>query len=100
MTSREVSMRYEFENVKISREKRYSLGKETTTNKYYLSFPVSPPNQRYVEFEEYYEISSEQLDEFLENEDVLIEFLVKCRTRKMDHLFIFYPIAPVRGYPT
>ena len=42
-------MRYEFENVKISREKRYSLGKETTTNKYYLSFPVSPPNQRYVE---------------------------------------------------
>ena len=99
MTLREASMRYEFENMKISREKRYSLGKETTTNKYYLSFPVSPPNQRYVEFEEYYEISSEQLDEFLENEDALIEFLDKCRRRKMDHLFLFYPIAPIRGYP-
>ena len=100
MTLGEASMRYEFEDIKISREKRYSLGKETTTNKYYLSFPVSPPNHRYVEYEEYYKISSEQLSDFLETEDSLIEFLEKCRRRKMDHLFLFYPIAPIRGYST
>ena len=93
-------MRYEFKNIMTTREKRYSLGKETTTNKYYLSFPVSPPNHRYVEYEEYYEISSEQLSKFLENEDPLIEFLEKCRRRKMDHLLLFYPIAPIRGNPT
>ena len=92
-------MRYEFKNLKISREKRYSLDRETTTNKYYLSFPVSPPNHRYVEYEEYYEISFEQLNEFLKNEDSLIEFLDQCRRRKMDNLVLFYPIAPIRGYP-
>ncbi len=90
-------MRYEFESIKVSREKRYTLGKETTTDKYYLSFPV---RNSYVDYIEYYKISHEQLNEFLIDECLLLEFLNKCRRRKMDHLFLFHPIAPVRGYPT
>jgi len=90
-------MRYEFQDVKVSREKRYALGRETTTDKHYLSFPV---RNSYVDYIEYYEISLEQFNLFLTNEDLLIEFLDRCKRRKMDHLFLFYPIAPVRGYPT
>ena len=90
-------MRYEFRDVKVSIEKRYALGRETTTDKHYLSFPV---RNNYVDYIEYYEISLEQLNLFLNHDDLLIEFLDKCKRRKMDHLFLFYPIAPIRGYPT
>lgn len=90
-------MHYNFSDIKVSKEERYALGKEITTDKYYLSFPL---RNGYVDYSEYYEISPEQLDEFLTNEDVLIDFLTKCRRRKMDNLMIFYPIAPIRGYPT
>ena len=90
-------MRYEFRDVKVSIEKRYALGRETTTDKHYLSFPV---RNNYVDYIEYYEISLEQLNLFLNHDDLLIEFLDKCKRRKMDNLFLFYPIAPIRGYPT
>lgn len=41
-------MKFSYKPIKISRSLKYTLGKELTTNKYYLSFLVSPDNQRYV----------------------------------------------------
>ena len=87
-------MSYDFKDVKINREFRYSLGKEITTGKCYLSFPV---RNSYVDYIEYYELSLEQLNIFMKNEE---DFLDKCKRRKKDELMAFFPIAPIRGYPT
>lgn len=84
-------MRYEFTSVKVSREKRYTLGKEIITDKYYLSFPVSPPDHRYVEYEEYYEISFEQFNVFMNSEERLLLFIIDCVRKKNDKLMTFYP---------
>lgn len=86
-------MIYNFEPTKISREFRYTLGKETTTERYYLSFLVSPPTKRYVEYEEYYEISYNQLNLFLDDEQKLLYFIEDCRKGKNSELMIFYPKA-------
>lgn len=90
-------MKYNFEDIKVNRELRYTLGKETTTEKYYLSFPV---RNSYVDYIEYYEISTEQLNLFINNEEELLVFLDECRRRKKDELMAFFPVAPMRGYPT
>ena len=90
-------MSYDFKDVKINREFRYSLGKEITTGKCYLSFPV---RNSYVDYIEYYELSLEQLNIFMKNEEELLDFLDKCKRRKKDELMVFFPIAPIRGYPT
>lgn len=86
-------MIYNFKPIKISREFRYTLGKETITEKYYLSFLVSPATKRYVEYEEYYEISHKQLTSFLDNEQELLYFIEDCRKGKKNELMIFYPEA-------
>ncbi|CAM4131755.1 hypothetical protein PSAR109036_10565 [Psychrobacter arenosus] len=86
-------MIYDFEPTKISREFRYTLGKETTTERYYLSFLVSPPTKRYVEYEEYYEISFEQINIFLNDEQNLLKFIEDCRRGKNNELMTFYPKA-------
>lgn len=72
-------MNFIFDPIKISRNLRYTLGKETTTNKYYLSFLVSPANHRYVEDEEYYEISEEQFNLFINDEEKLLQFIESFR---------------------
>lgn len=53
-------MKLNFEPTKISKEFRYTLGKETNHDKYFVSFMMSPALHRYVEYEDYYEISFEQ----------------------------------------
>lgn len=60
-------MNFIFDPIIISRNLKYALGKELTTDKYYLSFLVSPANRRYVEYEEYYEISEEEFNLFINN---------------------------------
>lgn len=87
-------MTYNFEPMKISRKFRYTLGKEMTTRKYYLSFLVSPMTKRYVEYEEYYAISFEQFNTFTNNEVELLCFIEKCMKGNKDELRMFYPKAP------
>ena len=70
---------------------KYTLGKETVTEKYYLSFLVSPATKRYVEYEEYYEISLKQINDFLNDEQILLEFIEDCRKGKNTDLLTFYP---------
>lgn len=71
-------MKFNFEPIKISRKFRYTLGKETVTEKYYISFLVSPATKRYVEYEKYYEISLKQVDDLLNDEQCLLEFIEDC----------------------
>lgn len=87
------NMDYNFEPMKISRKFRYTLGKETTTRKYYLSFLVSPMTKRYVEYEEYYEISFEQFNTFIDKEAELLEFIENCMRGHKNELKIFYSKA-------
>lgn len=73
-------MNFIFDPIKISRNLNYALGKELTTNKYYLSFLVSPANHRYVEYEDYYEISEEEFNLFINNEEKLLQFIESFRS--------------------
>lgn len=73
-------MNFIFDPIKINRNLKYSLGEELTTNKYYLSFLVSPANHRYVEYEEYYEISEEEFNLFINNEERLLQFIESFRS--------------------
>ena len=73
-------MNFIFDPIKINRNLKHSLGKELTTNKYYLSFLVSPANHRYVEYEEYYEISEEEFNLFINNEEKLLQFIESFRS--------------------
>ena len=73
-------MEFSFEPIKTSRNLRYTLGKEITTNKYYLSFLVSPANHSYIEYEEYYEVSEEQFHLFISDEEKLIRFIENFRS--------------------
>lgn len=72
-------MEFSFEPIKISRNLRYTLEKEITTNKYYLSFLVSLANHRYAEYEEYYKISEEEFYLFISDEERLIRFVENFR---------------------
>ena len=72
-------MKFSYEPIKISRSLKYTLGKELTTNKYYLPFLVSPDNQRYVEYEEYYEISQEKFKLFISDEESLVRLIKNYR---------------------
>lgn len=50
-----------FTDIYFNREKRFSLGIEESSGKFYASFPV---RNDMTEYEEYYEIDRAQLDLF------------------------------------
>lgn len=77
-----------FEEISFSREKRYSLGRDTETGRFYLSIPVA---NQLVDYEEYYAIDGHDLERFLADEDAAIDFADRCRRREMDHLLIVAP---------
>jgi hypothetical protein len=72
----------------INKEKRYSLGRETESGRFYLSIPVSNP---YADYEEYYEISEETHNGYPNNSEALDVFAEKCRARLCDHLLMQKP---------
>jgi hypothetical protein len=85
-----------FKDTHINKEKRYSLGIETNSGKYYLSFPVS---NSYVDYEEYYEIEKNVHISYPQNSVLVEDFLHECKNRLHDHLLFLQP-GKNRGIPT
>jgi len=84
-----------FEDTYFSREDRYSIGVESTSGRYYASIPVS---NGLVDYEEYYELSEGQYQEFLRDRSAAIEFIEACRRREHDTLLLQRP-GSNRGTP-
>ena len=77
-----------FSDTHVNREKRYSLGVEVESGRFYLSIPVS---NRMVDYEEYYEVSKAMHDGYPGNEEQVSEFADQCRLKQWDHLLFFKP---------
>ena len=77
-----------FDYIFFSKEYRYSLGTELQSGKHYLSIPVS---NGVVDYEEYYEIDSNLLQQFLTQQEKTLEFAEKCRRQELDELLIIKP---------
>jgi hypothetical protein len=84
-----------FNDTYFSREDRYSLGVETTSDRHYASIPVS---NGIVDYEEYYEITPNQYHLFLSDSGAAIEFVESCRRHEHDDLLIQKP-GSNRGTP-
>ncbi|HEY1839507.1 MAG TPA: hypothetical protein VGG53_04660 [Mycobacterium sp.] len=84
-----------FDDTYFSRDDRYSLGVESTSGRKYASIPVS---NGVVDYEEYYEITSDQYHEFLSDRNAAIQFVESCRRREQDDLLIQKP-GSNRGTP-
>ena len=72
----------------FNQAKRYSIGREAESGRYYLAIPVS---NRLADYEEYYEISAELHDGYPGNEALLDAFAEKCRKRMNDSLLFLQP---------
>ncbi|MBE1548113.1 hypothetical protein GGC64_002121 [Mycobacterium sp. OAS707] len=79
----------------FSREDRYSIGIEEDSAQPYVSIPVS---NGMFDYEEYYKITSDQYQAFLNDRDAAIEFVESCRRHERDALLIEKP-GSNRGTP-
>jgi hypothetical protein len=84
-----------FKDSAFSREKRFSLGQELDSGKYYVSIPVSNTK---TDYEEYYEVSKEFHDSYPEKIHEIEVFVEECRARKKDSLLMVKP-GRDRGFP-
>lgn len=89
-------MTYNFKDTYVSQEKRFALGKELTTGKYYICFPVK---FFLAEYDEYYEISDDEFHEFFVNPENMLALLERARKRLEDSRHIFFEIPIKRGLP-
>lgn len=78
----------EFVDNYVFKEKRFSIGRELTTGKCYLSIPVS---NGIVDYEEYYEIEEELLSECPDNMEQLCILASLCRRQKNNDRLIIMP---------
>lgn len=85
-----------YTNTYFSREHRFAIGVETSTGRHYVSFPVS---SGVVDYEEYYEITSQQHRDFIEDHEVAVAFIQSCRRRERDESLMHRP-GWNRGIPT
>ena len=72
----------------VSREHRFSLGREADSGRYYLSIPVS---NGVVDYEEYYEVDRERYAQYLDDPLAAVPFAEACRAREHDELLIQKP---------
>ncbi|MFC3068911.1 hypothetical protein [Phenylobacterium soli] len=84
-----------FEDVQVSAEHFYALGRDCQTGGYYLAIPVA---NRLVNYDEYYSITPAQFDAFRHDPPAASEFADRCRRRELDELLIFKPGSD-RGAP-
>ena len=85
-----------FKDIHFSKQKRFSLGREEETGKYYLSIPVTASH--FADYEEYYEISDEEFSLFSSDLDNATELVKRCRERKEDSRLMIKP-EKNRGTP-
>jgi hypothetical protein len=72
----------------VDQERRFSIGREDASGRYYLAIPVA---NRLVDYEEYYEISQAVHDAYPTNIDALNRFADRCRARECDELLFLQP---------
>ena len=84
-----------FQDVRVFRDERFSVGVEQPSGQPYLSIPVS---NGFVDYEEYYRLERAELDRFLADPRAAAEFAERCRRRELDHLLIQKP-GSNRGVP-
>lgn len=82
-------------DVRVFREERCSIEKDLESGKYYLSFPVF---NGMVDYTEYYEIPSNDLNSILNDEKSRKQLLDKSRSRQNDDHLLFKP-GKMRGSP-
>lgn len=82
-------------DVFVSKEDRFAIEEDLETGAYYISFPVF---NGLTEYSEFYKISKEELDLFLGNVNLLKDFVMNCKNRKMDERLLMKP-GKVRGNP-
>lgn len=85
----------DFIDTAFSREHRFSIGIERSTEKQYLSIPVS---NRRADYNEFYYITGEQYQQFRSNLLSALPFVEQCRRREHDDLLAVQPGAD-RGVP-
>ena len=74
-----------FVDTAMNKARRFSIGREISSGRYYLSIPVS---NHMVDYEEYYEISQEAHDAYPSNEASLGKFADECRANAHDALLL------------
>lgn len=77
-----------FKDVLVNRAERLSVGREETTGKPYLSIPVS---NGLVDYEEYFELSSNEFELFQVDLELASSFAQKCRRHELDERLIIRP---------
>ena len=77
-----------FRDTFFSRDDRYSLGVEDATGQFYLSIPVS---NGIVDYEEFYELSHREYDQFLADGIAAARFADECRQHQRDEMLIQEP---------
>ena len=77
-----------FKDVRVYKEKRFSIGIEEQSGKYYLSIPVSNSS---VDYEEYYEINKDEFDKYKDNVEAAAGFVQQCRNRECDDRIMMKP---------
>ena len=79
----------------LDKENKFAIGKNIKTNEYILSIPVA---NQLTDYLEYYRLTLEQYNEFLEQSVKALPFVEKCRKRELDELLILKP-GKDRGVP-
>ncbi|MHC8365313.1 hypothetical protein ACYZT9_05380 [Pseudomonas sp. ZT5P21] len=85
-----------FNDTLINTNERFTIGIEESTEKYYVSIPVS---NRLVDYDEHYQIDRNSYELYLNNPTAALDFVRRCRNRQEDELLIFKPGAD-RGVAT
>jgi hypothetical protein len=77
-----------FNDTYSSREHRFSLGIELTSQQCYLSIPVS---NALADYEEYYRIDKARYTAWLQDPSAALSMVVRCRRRELDHALMMQP---------
>jgi hypothetical protein len=77
-----------FQDTHVNPFKRFSVGQELDSGRFYVSIPVS---NALADYEEFYEISRECHDRFGDDPSEILEMVGKCRRRECDHLLFIKP---------
>jgi hypothetical protein len=80
----------------VDRERRFSLDVDRHSGRTFVSIPVQ---NRYVEYDENYEVDRETFARFLADPTLAHPFVERARRRELDHLLLFKPGSD-RGDPT
>ncbi len=84
-----------FQDEKVFREQRFSIGTDSRTGDPYLSIPVK---NTLVDYEEYYQLTLDEHQRFLADMAAATAFAEECRHRLHDARLILQPGSD-RGEP-